>query len=244
MHQNQKVILENVLGKSLFFCNCDYIFHDQVFMDRKQPRCFWIKLATCLLLYHARWTLYTVFFIAELREAVNINFLSSAWSDRESNPSLPFQEKTLDHLSVKGHYLLAFQNTFVFMDIAIDGEVAGRLLFELYSDVCPKTSENFRALCTGERGMLPSGLMMHYLHTPIHRVVPNGWIQAGGSYAQLLLFYKMRVDLLYIIHLCSAFVCFCTFCLLTVRKIVSIRAHSYLIALRKNFCPSIIASTV
>ena len=67
------------------------------------------------------------------------------------------------------------------MDIAIEGNVEGRLLFELYTDACPKTSENFRALCTGEKGMLPSGLMMHYLHTPIHRVVPNGWIQGGGT---------------------------------------------------------------
>jgi len=67
------------------------------------------------------------------------------------------------------------------MDVAIDGDVDGRLLFELYTDECPKTSENFRALCSGEKGMLPSGLMMHYLHTPIHRVVPNGWIQGGGK---------------------------------------------------------------
>ena len=29
--------------------------------------------------------------------------------------------------------------------------------------------------------MLPSGLVMNYLHTPIHRVVPNGWIQGGGD---------------------------------------------------------------
>ena len=110
------------------------------------------------------------------------------------------------------------------MDVAIDGEVAGRLLFELYSDVCSKTSENFRALCTGERGMLPSGLMMDYL----------GWIQAGGNFDRLFLFYKMRMDLLYIIHLCFASVCFYTFCLLTVRKIVRLRAHSYVIALRKK----------
>lgn len=66
------------------------------------------------------------------------------------------------------------------MDVAIDGEIAGRLLFELFTDLCPKTCNNFKQLCTGEKGMLASGLMLHYLHTPIHRVVPNGFIQGGG----------------------------------------------------------------
>ena len=67
------------------------------------------------------------------------------------------------------------------MDISIDGVVEGRLLFELLTDVCPKTCENFRLLCTGEKGTLPSGLALHYLHSPIHRIVPNGWIQGGGN---------------------------------------------------------------
>lgn len=40
----------------------------------------------------------------------------------------------------------------VFMDIAIDGRPAGRIEFELRPDVVPKTAENFRALCTGEKG--------------------------------------------------------------------------------------------
>ena len=40
----------------------------------------------------------------------------------------------------------------VFIDWNIDGEYAGRLVFELYSDKVPKTAENFKALCTGEKG--------------------------------------------------------------------------------------------
>lgn len=43
-------------------------------------------------------------------------------------------------------------NPRVFIDWNIDGEYAGRLVFELYSDKVPKTAENFKSLCTGEKG--------------------------------------------------------------------------------------------
>ncbi|CAK8671560.1 putative inactive peptidyl-prolyl cis-trans isomerase-like 6 [Clavelina lepadiformis] len=76
-------------------------------------------------------------------------------------------------------YFTESKHKFVYMDISTDGQRQGRLLFELFSDMCPKTCENFKALCTGEKGSLPSGLQLHYLNTPIHRVVPNGWIQGG-----------------------------------------------------------------
>lgn len=53
-------------------------------------------------------------------------------------------------------YLLAYSHSFftsvVFFDMEIGGEDAGRIEFELRADVVPKTAENFRALCTGEKG--------------------------------------------------------------------------------------------
>nr|XP_019953250.1 PREDICTED: peptidyl-prolyl cis-trans isomerase-like 6 isoform X2 [Paralichthys olivaceus] len=66
---------------------------------------------------------------------------------------------------------------FVFMDIEIAGEAAGRLVFELFSDICPKTSRNFEELCTGERGRSQSGFPLCYKGSLFHRVVPSGWVQ-------------------------------------------------------------------
>lgn len=48
-------------------------------------------------------------------------------------------------------------NPVVFFDMAIGGKPAGRIEMTLRADVVPKTAENFRALCTGEKGMGKSG---------------------------------------------------------------------------------------
>ena len=57
------------------------------------------------------------------------------------------------------------------------------LLFEqLFTDVVPKTCENFKALITGEKGKSPlSDYNLHYLNSLFHRIVRNGWIQGGGN---------------------------------------------------------------
>jgi peptidylprolyl isomerase len=72
-------------------------------------------------------------------------------------------------------------NPRVFFDISIGGEDAGRIVMELRADVVPKTAENFRCLCTGERGMGRSGKPLHFKGSPFHRVIPEFMCQGGDT---------------------------------------------------------------
>ena len=70
-------------------------------------------------------------------------------------------------------------NPRVFFDITIGGQAAGRIVMELRADVAPKTAENFRALCTGEKGAGRSGKPLHFKGSAFHRVIPQFMCQGG-----------------------------------------------------------------
>jgi len=75
------------------------------------------------------------------------------------------------------------QNPKVFFEMQLGGKDVGRIEMELFASVCPRTAENFRCLCTGEKGAGKSGKPLHYKGSVFHRVIP-GFMCQGGDFTK------------------------------------------------------------
>ncbi|XP_015770245.1 PREDICTED: peptidyl-prolyl cis-trans isomerase D-like [Acropora digitifera] len=74
----------------------------------------------------------------------------------------------------------ANSNSRCFFDISVGEEKVGRILFELFFDKCPKTAENFRSLCVGDKGNGPvTGKPLHFKGSTFHRIIKDFMIQGG-----------------------------------------------------------------
>ncbi|XP_052525692.1 probable inactive peptidyl-prolyl cis-trans isomerase-like 6 isoform X3 [Tympanuchus pallidicinctus] len=105
------------------------------------------------------------------------------WGYHDFKPEALYQAITEDfytkHLKSSQASNVVLQDTFVYLDITIEEQPIGTLLFELFSDVCPKTCENFRALCEGGVMSASSGQELTYKNSYFHRFVKPVWIQGG-----------------------------------------------------------------
>ena len=68
----------------------------------------------------------------------------------------------------------------VYFDVEIEGSSGGgRVVMGLFGETVPKTVENFRALCTGEKGTGTKGKPLHFKDSIFHRIIPQFMIQGG-----------------------------------------------------------------
>ncbi len=97
---------------------------------------------------------------SQMRSLALLPLLFSATLSGESSP-----EATVTHK--------------VFFDIQIGDDEPQRVTFGLFGEVVPRTAENFRALCTGEKGTGTMGKPLHYKGSLFHRIIPSFMIQGG-----------------------------------------------------------------
>ena len=92
--------------------------------------------------------------------------------------SLPLTDRWFRHREPRNKVYNVPEMPKTYIDISVDHVPVGRIIFVTYHQ-CAKTSENFRCLCTGEKGMGINGKPLHYKGNRFHRIIPGFMIQAG-----------------------------------------------------------------
>lgn len=90
-------------------------------------------------------------------------------------------------------------------------------LIQIRGDVCPVTAENFRSLCTGEKGTNDDFVPYHYKGTKLHRVIPDLMLQGGDitvsrrAMARQILWSSASIKHATLL-LITLWLCMCTLC--------------------------------
>ena len=103
-----------------------------------------------------------------------------AWAQEQFNHTF---DRTVDSFSAEAKecylkYLSDADKKFVYLELSSEGSNLGRLVFELNTRNCPKSSENFLQLCTGVAGK-KGDVTLCYEGSLLHRMLPKGWVQGG-----------------------------------------------------------------
>lgn len=95
------------------------------------------------------------------------------------------KDTPLDVVAMDPDYPAPQQRPRCYLDIESDDEEYGRIVLELYNEICPITCENFRSLCTGEKGKSQlSTQPLCYRGCRFHRVIKAFMIQSGDFTAR------------------------------------------------------------
>lgn len=120
---------------------------------------------------NGKWTLHTIAIASLISIGMALVLYQNLFLRRTHSAS----HSVVDVHSMSG----APGNPRVFFDIEAGGEPLGRVEFELFVNLVPKTVENFRALATGEKGVGKSGKKLHYKGSAFHRIIPGFMCQGG-----------------------------------------------------------------
>ena len=120
--------------------------------------------------------------VGSLMDLADLTIREYGIEDAEIANTMQFQreakEKSTEAIKSTGHPVV-FLDLFQAPANAGDDEIpVGRVVIELLENICPEACDNFIKLCTGSCGS-DGDVKLSYKDCPLHRLVPNGWLQTG-----------------------------------------------------------------